>query len=133
MIVGPQGSAKVGRRRYKELDTNWGLKAMSKKHLRQLKELQRIQKLHEQAGSTVGGFGVSTAPVETVQPTVQPMRSAGGSSFIGDDAAHAVVRRDLMFLSILIAAMVVTLVVLNWLVQVSALGGWLLKAADALV
>ena len=105
---------------------------MSKKHLRQLKELQRIQKLHDQAGSHTGEFRLAEE-THVVQPAAPVVRMSGGSSFIGDDAAHAIVRRDLMFLSLLIAAMVITLVVLNWLVQVSALGDWLFKAADALI
>ena len=104
MIVGPQGPAKVGRRGDKVLVS------MAKKFHKRLREIQRLQSLHggviNEPTPSVGDSGdmISAQPATTLSMTM-----------------HQVIRKDLLFLFGVMAAMIVVLFVFKWLVDHTSL------------
>jgi len=96
---------------------------MSKKHLKRLKELQRLQALHQYAAES---------PVETpAEVAIVAPESTGVQTASTDITldSHRVIKRDLIGLIILIVAMLLLLVALNWLIDHTALSQWIIKVA----
>ena len=98
-----------------------------KKHLRQLKELQRLQGLHAQADATVmptrSAIDLSSGAV--AQPIVASASAVANTE-------HAVIRRDIVQLSWILLLMVAILLAFSWAVGNTSLGQWILSAGKIL-
>lgn len=101
---------------------------MSKKHLKRLKELQRLQALHQDTAQPVPPSAVE---IPTEQPSVEnfPVTFPQPASVSVMPDSHMVIKKDLVFLIILIVAMLLLLVALNWLIDHTALSQWIIKVA----
>src|SRR5680860_1417901 len=101
---------------------------MGKKHKKQLKELQRLQALHQDANQSDGDFSietqVTTVSVSSVSGTLT--ESTAPSAVVSNVQEHGHVKKDLVFLTVLIVVMLAALIALNWAIDNTALGAWLL-------
>ncbi|RLC37550.1 hypothetical protein DRH29_01635 [candidate division Kazan bacterium] len=101
---------------------------MSKKHLKRLKELQRLQALHQDAERAVPE-AVVRQPEESAQTEtlVSPEAPVTPAAPVTPPVVHeySYVKKDLIFLLILIVAIIVVLVALNWAIDNTAFGSWL--------
>jgi len=100
---------------------------MGKKHKKRLKELERLRALHEDAQQTSGDFRIETPIQAQTVGTETPL-----SPEVPEPVApatvqeHNHVKKDLVFLIILIVVMIAALVALNWAIDNTVLGSWLL-------
>ena len=111
---------------------------MGKKHKKQLRELQRLQALHQDAASgsdeplarrekSGGDF-----KVETQSPIVDVTQSNSSEASIQVAVhEHNHVKRDLVFLVVLIVVMIAGLIALNWAIDNTEVGSWLLSMFGA--
>ena len=100
---------------------------MSKKHLKRLKELQRLQALHQGASTSSPRENILDQPIGE-EPVTSPVPPPVTVAVVADDP-HTVIKRDLVGLLVLIGAMLVSLVGLNWLIDNTALSQWIIKIA----
>ena len=109
---------------------------MSKKYKKRLKELQRLQALHKDAASgpeaevqreqSSSDFVVEK-PAPVAETLVSPEAPVTPAAPVTPPVVHeySYVKKDLIFLLILIVAIIVVLVALNWAIDNTAFGSWL--------
>ncbi|MFA5009613.1 MAG: hypothetical protein WC553_00020 [Patescibacteria group bacterium] len=99
---------------------------MSKNLHKRLRELQRVAALHQnQAVAPIG------APVIS-DTTVSAAPSAAATMAIGTPAHYQVIRKDLIFVVILMLVMVALLLGCWWLVNNTALAQWIVNLGSSI-
>jgi len=93
---------------------------MSKKHHKKLKELQRLQALHQTANTS--------APTAEFSPVQSQVVTKEPSAEMIANASHTTVKRDLIVLVPLLVSMTALLFVAKWTVEHTALTQWVLSA-----
>ncbi|AKM84844.1 MAG: hypothetical protein VE98_C0001G0387 [candidate division Kazan bacterium GW2011_GWA1_50_15] len=103
---------------------------MSKKRHKQLRELQRLQALHREAGMSAPTAARQLA--DSYTPGAVPVQSVASTKEASSDAiaseSHTTVKRDLVVLIPLLLGMVGLLFVAKWATDNTALMQWILSA-----
>jgi hypothetical protein len=105
--------------------------SMSKNLHKRLRELQRIAALHQpQAATAIGG--VPQTAVIANDGTAVISNTPTATMAIGTPAHYQVIRRDLVFVVILMVIMIGLLLGLDWLVGHTGLAQWIVGLGNAI-
>ena len=101
---------------------------MSKNLHKRLRELQRVAALHQnQAATAIGGVPQNAVIADDNSAVVSNTAMA-----IGTPEHYHAIRRDLVFLMVVLISMVALLLVCWWLVGHTALASWIIRAGSAI-
>jgi len=105
---------------------------MSKNLHKRLRELQRIAALHQtQTATAIGGVPQNAVIASDNSAAVSSTNTAAAMA-IGTPAHYRVIRRDLVFVMILMFVMIGLLFGLDWLVGHTGLAQWIVRLGGSI-
>jgi len=106
---------------------------MSKNLHKRLRELQRVAALHQtQTATAIGGVPQNAVIASDNSVTVSGTTATAATMAIGTPEHYHAIRRDLVFLMVVLVSMVALLLVCWWLVGHTALSNWIIRAGSSI-